>query len=157
MFSNPTPLPHKAILLQPHWNYVIQKSGKHQSRNCCDRSKHAAPLLHDIASTYSSCVEQPIQRLFFALTALMIYNLYAGDAKDAHAHSPPPDTPTYVALDNPFVDWYKRKLGKTIDPKHVLPVQHALQGHPESGCLWEEHINKILSGPELNFKPTIKL
>ena len=154
MFGDPTPLPHKAILLRPHWNYVIRKSGERRSRNCCDGSKRAAPLLHAIASTYSSCVEQPIQRLFFALTALLNYKLYAGDAKDAYAHSPPPETPTYVALDSPFVDWYKWKFGKSIDPNHVLPVQHALQGHPESGRLWEEHINKILSDPKLNFKAT---
>ena len=36
----------------------------------------------------------------------------------------------------------------------MLPVQHALQGHPESGRLWEEHANKILSDPHLNFKST---
>ena len=28
IFGDPTPLPHKAILLRPHWNYVIQKSGE---------------------------------------------------------------------------------------------------------------------------------
>ena len=27
----------------------------------------------------------------------------------------------------------------------VLPVQHALQGHPESGALWERFVNKVLS------------
>ena len=31
---------------------------------------------------------------------------------------------------------------------------HALQGHPESGRLWEEHINKILTSPELGFRHT---
>ena len=31
----------------------------------------------------------------------------------------------------------------------------ALQGHPESGKLWEKHINNILMGPELGFKHTI--
>jgi hypothetical protein len=36
----------------------------------------------------------------------------------------------------------------------VLPVLHALQGHPESGKLWEEHINKVLSLPELHFQST---
>ena len=36
----------------------------------------------------------------------------------------------------------------------VLPVLHALQGHPESGKLWESHINSILFSPELNFKCT---
>jgi hypothetical protein len=33
-------------------------------------------------------------------------------------------------------------------------VQHALQGHPKSGRLWEEHINQILLGPKLKFTTT---
>ncbi|KAG7369162.1 hypothetical protein IV203_031905 [Nitzschia inconspicua] len=36
----------------------------------------------------------------------------------------------------------------------VLPVLHALQGHPESGRLWETYINTILSLPEWSFKST---
>ena len=28
---------------------------------------------------------------------------------------------------------------------HILPVQHALQGHPESGKLWERFLDKVLS------------
>ncbi len=34
----------------------------------------------------------------------------------------------------------------------VMPIQHALQGHPESGALWEKHINGILM--EIGFKST---
>ena len=30
----------------------------------------------------------------------------------------------------------------------------ALQGHPESGKLWEQHINNILKSPQLGFKHT---
>ena len=30
----------------------------------------------------------------------------------------------------------------------------ALQGHPEAGRLWEEHINAILLGPEFGFTNT---
>ena len=29
----------------------------------------------------------------------------------------------------------------------VLPVLHALKGHPESGALWAKHISDILSEP----------
>jgi hypothetical protein len=36
----------------------------------------------------------------------------------------------------------------------VLPVIHALQGHPESSLLWEQHINSILTSPELGFQHT---
>ena len=39
-----------------------------------------------------------------------------------------------------------------IPKGYVLLVQHAIQGHPESPCLWEKHINNILQ--EVGFKST---
>lgn len=154
MFGAPIPRPKNAIVLRPHWQYSVRRSGERRSRNCCDGSKRAAPTLHALARTYSSCVEQPIQRLFLALAAIENNLLFSGDAKDAYAHSPPPDIPTFVSIDAAYADWYEWKFNKKIDRTHVLPVQHALQGHPESGRLWEEHINRILQSPELNFKST---
>ena len=57
------------IILRPLWQYKVKNSGKRRSRNCCDGSLRAAPAVHGIASTYSSCVAQPVQRLLFALAA----------------------------------------------------------------------------------------
>jgi len=37
-----------------------------------------------------------------------------------------------------------------------IPVLMAIQGHPESGRIWEEHINSILFSPELGFQPTTR-
>ena len=62
--------------------------------------------------------------------------------------------PTYVSINDAFADWYFWKTGRKIDRSKVLPVLHALQGHPESGKLWESHISLILFSPELNFKCT---
>ena len=154
MYGAPVPRPSDAIVLRPHWQYQVKRDGSRRSRNCCDGSPRAAPILHGIASTYSSCVEQPIQRLFFALSALKGYRVYGGDAQDAFAHSPPPDQPTYVAIDDAYADWYEERFKIKLDRSFVLPVLHALQGHPESGRLWEEHINKILTSPELGFRHT---
>ena len=147
MYGDPVPRPSDpdAIVLRPLWQYKVKSNGKRRSRNCCDGSPRAAPALHGIASTYSSCVEQPIQRLFFALSA---------DATDAYAHSPPPQVPTYVSIDDAYAEWYESRFGIKIDRSYVLPVLHALQGHPESGRLWEEHINRILKSPELGFEHT---
>ena len=36
------------------------------------------------------------------------------------------------------------RYGFDVPLDQVLPVQHALQGHPESGALWERFINKAL-------------
>ena len=154
MYGDPIPRPKDAIVLRQHWQYHIKRDGTRRSRNCCDGSKRAAPALHRVVQTYSSCVEQPVQRLFFALSASLNYRVFGGDAKDAFAHSPPPDRPTYVAIDDAYAEWYEWKFGKKIDRSYVLPVLHALQGHPESGRLWEQHISKILESPEFKFKST---
>ena len=156
MYGEPVPRPSdpKAIILRPHWQYKVKNNGTRRSRNFCDGSPRAAPALHGIASTYSSCVEQPFQRLFFALSAHRGHGVYGGDAMDAYAHSPPPAVPTYVAIDEAYSDWYYAWYGIRLDKSYVLPVLHALQGHPESGRLWEEHINMILKSPELGFHHT---
>ena len=59
-----------------------------------------------------------------------------------------------MSIDEAYADWYFWKTGRKIDRSKVLPVLHALQGHPESGKLWESHINSILFPPELNFRCT---
>ena len=46
---------------------------------------------------------------------------------------------------------YFARYNVRLDKTYVLPVLHALQGHPESGRLWEEHTNMILELPELGF------
>lgn len=58
MYGEPTTRPPNAIVLRPHWRYSMKRDGERRARNCCDGSKRSAPLLHGIASTYSSCVEK---------------------------------------------------------------------------------------------------
>ena len=41
-----------------------------------------------------------------------------------------------------------------MDRKKVLPVLKAIQGHIESGRLWQEHIDSILFSDDLKFKST---
>ena len=57
-------------------------------------------------------------------------------------------------IDEAYSDWYYARYGIRLDKSYVIPVLHALQGHPESGCLWEEHINMILKSPEMDFHHT---
>lgn len=144
MFGPPTSRPPNAIIQRPHWTYGIKRDGRRRARYCCDGSKWAAPLLHRMVSTYSSCIMQPVQRLFFAFSAAKCYKIYGADAQDAYAHSPPPHIPTFVAIDDQYADWYKERFGIAIDRSSVLPVQHAFQGHPEAGKLWERHVTGIL-------------
>ena len=73
--GKPVAKPKDAIVLRPHWQCQIKRDGTRRSRNCCDGSPRSAPALKGIASTYSSCVEQPVQRMFFALAASMGYKV----------------------------------------------------------------------------------
>ena len=158
MFGNaidPIILHKNAIILQPHLNYVVKRSGVRRSRQCCNGSKFAAPLLHAIVSTWSSCVELPKQRLFIALAVQKGLSMYGGDASDAYVHALALEMMTHLTIDDAYFEWYKEKTGKTLNRQHVIPVLNSLQGHPESGKMWMKLIDRILI-KDLGFKTTIK-
>ena len=90
--------------------------------------------------------------MFFALAASMGCKAHGGDAVDACAHSPPPDNPTFVSVDDACYEWHLKKHKVKLDKSDVLPVLHAPQGHPESGKSWERHINGILESDGLAFQ-----
>jgi Reverse transcriptase (RNA-dependent DNA polymerase) len=144
MYGAPVIAPRDAIVLRQHWNYAIKGDGTRKARNCCDGSPRAAPQLK-LANTYSSCIEQPCMRLFFALCAHEGFISLKVDATNAYANSPPPNQPTFVVIDDQYADWYLARHGVAIRRDMVLPVQHALQGHPESGALWEKFVNSVIA------------
>ena len=146
MFGEPQSrdtLPENATILRPHWQYLVKRSGVRRSQMCCNGSKNSASQLHAVASTWSSCVSLPIQRIFLGMCADLGLVIYGGDATDAYAHSPAPSA-TFLSIDDAYATWYKNKFNKKIDRRMVLPVYHALQGHPESGKQWMHMIDSIL-------------
>lgn len=59
MFRNPIDpigIPENAVILCPHWQYAVKRSGIHIACMCCNSSKKAESQLHAVASTWSSCV-----------------------------------------------------------------------------------------------------
>ena len=55
---------------------------------------------------------------------------------DAYAHAPSPSY-TFLTVDDAYMEWLKKKFpGRPISRNYVLPVNHALQSHPESGKMW---------------------
>jgi hypothetical protein len=144
MYSAPCIAPPNSIILRQHWNYYTKPDGTRTARNCCDGSLRAAPELHDSAQTYASCIEQPCQRLFYSLSAASGYYVCKTDAVNAYANAHAPSIPTYVRIDDAYYDWYTDFHGQPPSRDMVLRVMHAIQGHPESGHLWESFINDIL-------------
>ena len=104
---SPITLPRDAVILRPYWNYVVKRSGVRRSRQCCNGSKFAAPLLHAMVSTWSSCVELPIQQLFIGLFAQKDLCMYDGDARDTYTHAPAHEMMTHLTIDDTYIEWYK--------------------------------------------------
>ena len=103
--------------------------------------KGAVSLLH----IYTAALKQPGIRILWALTALHNYNTYGADAKNAFADAPPPAATFYVTIDWQYREWWKHVKGMPSIPEgYMLPVQHALQGHPESPQLWAKIIYNII-------------
>ena len=153
MYGQPIPLPQNCVLLRPHWQYHVKRCGIRRSRQCADGPTRSAKILHAIVDSYSACVNQPVQLLFFALSAILNHRLYGGDACDVYTHSPGTySVPTFVSIDDQYAEWYhdRYKNLPTLHRKHDLPFQKAIQGHPEAGRMWETHINSILFSTELN-------
>ena len=47
--------------------------------------------------------------------------------------------------DNQFCEWWTEHIDKpALKPDEVIPIYHALQGHPESPRLWDKYITKML-------------
>jgi hypothetical protein len=152
MYGAPCIPPAGAIILRQHWRYIFKEDGSKKARNCCDGSLKAAPQLHAAEQTYSSCVEHPSMRLFYALCSYLGMLIWYLDAVNAYANAKGPTIQTYVYVDDAYTEWYYKTHGRHIDRRCVLPVLGALQGHPESGALWERACNAILH--ELGFKST---
>ena len=134
MFGSPishSELLADAVILRPHWKYLVKRSG-FVDLECVATGQKKVPQLHDVASTWSSCVSLPIQRLFLGICANLGLVIYGGNMTDAYAHSSAPSA-TFLSINEAYTDWYKTKFNKRINGRMVLPMYHALQGHPESG------------------------
>ena len=100
---NPIGLLESAFILQPHWQYSVKCSGVQRSDMCCNGSNNAAPQLQVVASTWSSCVKLPVQRLFLEITANLGLTAFRGDTTDAYARFSAP-TETYLTIDDACAD-----------------------------------------------------
>ena len=76
------------MILRPHWKYLIKRKGTCHYCMCYIGSKNAAPQLHADASTWSSCVKLPVQRILMGISAKQGLNLFGGDATVSYSHSP---------------------------------------------------------------------
>ena len=151
-FGLPCRLPKGANLLPLLWTYMIKDCGTKKARCVCNGSSKMKGTV-TLGDTYAGSLEQTGSRIFWSATALYTFITIGADASNAFAEAPAPVAPLYVSLDTQFHEWYKSKYPDkpAIPPDFVLPVQGALQGHPESARLWAKLIDRIIK--ELNLTP----
>ena len=94
--------------------------------------------------TYANCVDHTSSRLFYAVAAVENLKIYGADVTNAFGEAPPPQQGYFIRPDSAFQSWWKHKYGTDLPHGAVIPVQAAMQGHPEAPRLWEKHADTIL-------------
>lgn len=92
-----------------------------------------------------ACISQDGVKIFFALAALQNYIIYDLDAINAFGQAGSLFQMVYMEIDQQFCDWYFDRKGRSIPQGWVLPVTGSLQGHPDSGEVWQGKINDIIN------------
>ena len=90
------------VIIRSQWQYYVKRDGPRRAYQCCNGSKEVDSILHELAKTYSFCVEYPVKQLFLYLGAKQNFLLFSGDTKDAFAHLLSPEPPTFMTIDNQY-------------------------------------------------------
>eukprot|EP01082_Thalassiosira_pseudonana_P000781 g1142.t1 g1142 contig10:1468593-1470029(+) len=154
MFGTPVPCTDSTTAFFLVWTYVLKVlDGRKKARCTCDGSKRdgkAKVLDH----TYANCVEQTGARIFYAASAVENLMIFGSDVSNAFSIAPSPKQGCYIRPDQAFHDlWTIHKRRPPIPPSYIIPVERAMQGHPECPRLWEKHIDSIIKDV-LQFRPT---
>jgi hypothetical protein len=145
MFGNPCAAASDEAVFNLVWTYNIKVlDGRKKARCTCDGSLRSG-MVRILDETYANCVEQSSSRLFYAIAAAENLLIYGADVSNAFAEAPPPKQGFFIRPDRAFHKWWTIHLKRPpILDGNMVPVLSAMQGHPESPCLWEKHTAVIL-------------
>jgi hypothetical protein len=144
MFGKPCLRPKVAIVLHSIWSYSFKWNGDKKAHHCCD----GCPLCDDrfccIEAIYTACISQVGMKIFFVVCALENYIIIDLDAVNAFGQAGSLFDIIYLEIDQQYRDWYRHHHGIDIPMGYVLPVLGSLQGHPDSGKIWQMKVNLVL-------------
>jgi hypothetical protein len=152
MFGDPCPRPYFAVVLRSIWSYMLKWNGKRKARHCCDGRPLRDERFRRLESVYTACISQVGMKIFLATAALLNYIILDLDAVNAFGQAGSLYDIIYLEIDQQYRDWYKSRKGKDIPVGWVLPVKGSLQGHPDSGEVWQTRVNEVLES--YKFKTT---
>ena len=152
MFGEPCQLPPNSNVLDLLWTYLVKENGTKKARCICNgQPKFKGTII--FGYTFAKMLDHVGSRIFWGAVASKNLIVRGADASNAFAEAKAPDIPLFVRIDAPYREWYKARFDKDIPDGYVLPVNKALQGHPESSRLWAKHMDKILR-EKFSLKPT---
>ena len=145
MFGTPIQAPTDSAVFHLVWTYNVKAAdGQKKARCACDGSTMSGHV-QILDETYANCVEQTSARLFYAVTAGENMLVFGADVSNAFSRAPPPKQGFYIHPDRAFHEWWTpHKQQPPLPHDHVIPINSAMQGHPESPRLWEKHPDCIL-------------
>jgi Reverse transcriptase (RNA-dependent DNA polymerase). len=144
MFGEPCPRPKGAIVLRSIWTYILKKDGTKKARNCGDGRPLRDDKFRRLESVYTACVSQAGVKIFFATAAILNYVIYDLDAINAFGQAGELFEMVYMEVDKQYKDWYMARKKRSIPDGWVLPVKGSIQGHPDSGEVWQSRINEVI-------------
>jgi len=145
MFGDPCPRPRLAIVLRSIWTYMLKWNDERKARHCCDGRPLKDDRFRRLESIYTACVSQVGMKIFISIAALRNYVILDLDAVNAFGQAGSLYDIIYLEIDQQYRDWYKSRKGKDIPVGWVLPVNGSLQGHPDSGEVWQTKANEVLA------------
>ena len=144
MFGTPCPPTKRSAIFNLIWSYAIKVEDNRRKARCtCDGSTRGGAV-RVFDHTYANSIDQTSSRIFYALAAAEGLLCFGSDVSNAFGEAPPPKQGFFIRPDRAFRDWWESKGRPPIPEGWVVPVLAAMQGHPESGRLWEKHIDHIL-------------
>jgi len=145
MFGSPEAVESNEAVFNLVWSYGIKALDARKKARCtCDGSPHSGQV-RILDETYANCVNQTSALFFYGIAAAENLLLYGSDVSNAFAEAPPLKQGFYIRPDKAFHEWWTiHKKRPPIPPGHMIPILSAMQGHPESPCLWEKHADAIL-------------
>jgi hypothetical protein len=145
MCGNPCATASDEAVFNLVWTYNIKVLDGRKKAHCtCDGSP-CSGMVRILDETYTTCMEQTIPCLFYAIAAAENLLIYGTDVSNAFAEAPPPKIGFFIQPDRTLHKWWTIHLKRPPIPDgHMVPVLSAMQGHPESPRLWEKHTDAIL-------------
>jgi hypothetical protein len=144
-FGEPTAVDKEDAVFHLVWTYNIKVlDGRKKARCVCDGSSRSGSV-KVLDKVYATCINQTSSRLFYTVAAAKNLLVFGYNVCNSFAEAPPSKQGFYICPDRVFYEWWEHHKGLApIPPGHIILVLSAMQGHPESPCLWEKHAHTIL-------------